>query len=127
MFSKYPNLKFVHSMLGGGFFAIANMVFPPKAKNVEALNRFETDNDEVLNSFRKNVYFEMSHAQPWGKKQLECAIAVLGADHIIFGTSYPVKKEWLIDGPGFVEELDITKKEKEMILSENAKRLYGIN
>ena len=126
MFSKYPNLRFVHSMLGGGFFAIANMMFPPKAKNEEALNRFETENDEVRNSFEKNIFFEMSHAQPWGKKQLECAVEVLGADHILFGTSYPVKKEWLIDGPDFIEALDITDEEKEMILSGNAKRLYCI-
>ncbi|MCD8078195.1 MAG: hypothetical protein LUE63_07470 [Lachnospiraceae bacterium] len=49
----------------------------------------------------------MTHAQPWGKEQLECAVKVLGADHIIFGTSYPVRREWLTDGPAFVRALDI--------------------
>jgi predicted TIM-barrel fold metal-dependent hydrolase len=126
MFTKYPDLKFVHSMLGGGFFAISNMIFPNKVRTTEAVSRFETSNDESRNSFENNVFFEMSHAQPWGKKQLECAIEVLGADHIIFGTSYPVKLEWLTEGPEFIANLDITQEEKDMILCENAKRLYLI-
>lgn len=126
MFTKYPNLKFVHSMLGGGFFAISNMIFPHIAKTTEAVSRFDSSNDDIMNSFVNNIFFEMSHAQPWGKKQLECAIEVLGADHIIFGTSYPVKKEWLTEGPEFVANLSITEEEKNMILCENAKRLYRI-
>lgn len=126
MFIKYPDLKFVHSMLGGGFFAIVNMIFPQKSKGTEAVNRFEIGNDDIMNSFKNNIFFEMSHAQPWGEKQLECAIEVLGADHIIFGTSYPVKKEWLTEGPKFVAELSISDNEKNMILCENAKKIYQI-
>jgi predicted TIM-barrel fold metal-dependent hydrolase len=127
MFTKYPNLKFVHSMLGGGFFAILNMMLPPKVKTKEAVSRFEEGSDDILNSLKNNIYFEMSHAQPWGKKQLECAVEVLGADHIIFGTSYPVKREWLIEGAEFVNNLSITEEEKHMILCENAKRIYHIS
>ncbi len=127
MFTKYPKLKFVHSMLGGGFFAISNMLFPYEGTARETVNRFETDNDHVRKCFENNIFFEMSHAQPWGKRQLECAIKVLGADHIIFGTSYPVKKEWLIKGTEFVASLAITEEERNMILCENAKRLYQIS
>lgn len=126
LFIKYPKIKLVHSMLGGGFFAISNMILPHKVKIAESVSRFD-ENDEILNGFKNNVFFEMSHAQPWGKKQLECAVEVLGADHVIFGTSYPVRKEWLIDGPEFVADLSITGKEKNMILYENAKRLYKIS
>jgi predicted TIM-barrel fold metal-dependent hydrolase len=68
----------------------------------------------------------MSHAQPWGKEQLECAVKVLGADHIIFGTSYPVRKEWLTGGPEFVRSLDITVEEKALILHENAEKIYHL-
>ena len=124
-FDKYPNLTFVHSMLGGGFFAIANMIFPHKGKQ-ERVQRFEGA-DDVKEQFKKHIYFEMSHAQPWGKDQLQCAINVLGADHILFGTSYPVRKEWLIEGASFVENLDITEQEKNLILYENAKRIYHLN
>ena len=68
----------------------------------------------------------MSHAQPWGKEQLECAVKVLGADHIIYGSSYPVRNEWLIDGPAFVRNLDISDEEKDLILEGNAMRLYHV-
>lgn len=125
-FKKYPKLKFVHSMLGGGFFAYKDLMLPYRAKNKEHINRFETENDEVRNYLENNIFFEISHAQPWGKAQLECAISVLGADHIIFGSSYPVRKEWLLEGADFVKQLNISDKEKELILYKNAKRLYNL-
>lgn len=122
-FDKYPNVKLVHAQLGGGFFALANMMFPKNAPG-EAVSRFKSDNDRIVEQFKNNLYFEMSHAQPWGKDQLECAVKVLGADHIVFGTSYPVRKVWLTEGVDFVKALDITEEEKAMILGENARRLY---
>ena len=63
---------------------------------------------------------------PGGKDQLECAVKVLGADHILFGTSYPVRPVWLLEGADFVRGLDITEEEKELILHENAKQLYHL-
>ncbi len=124
-FEKYPNIKFVHSMLGGGFYAISNMMFPHKAKK-ESVHRFKSDNEDIKEHFINNIYFEMSHAQPWGEKQLKCAIDVLGADHVIFGTSYPVRKEWLIEGVEFVRRLDISEMEKELVLGKNAEKLYSV-
>ena len=123
-FEKYPNVKLVHSMLGGGFFAIRHMMFPQKAKS-EAVSRFES-NSTAEEQFLDHIYFEMSHAQPWGENQLECAIRVLGADHILFGSSYPVRREWLTGGTDFVKGLAVSEEEKRMILGENAERLYGL-
>jgi hypothetical protein len=124
LFRRCPNIKMVHSMMGGGFFAIANMIFPNQAKGKEEVSRFKSDNGEIKERFQEHIYFEMSHAQPWGKEALECAVKVLGADHIVFGTSYPVRKEWLTGGVEFVKSLDITEEEKELILGKNAERLY---
>lgn len=124
-FDQYPNIKLVHSMLGGGFFAIKNMILP-KPSPTGAVSRFQTDTQQIAQHLQDNVFFEMSHAQPWGKEQLECAVKVLGADHILYGSSYPVRKEWLTGGPDFVRQLDIREEEKELILSGNAKRLYHL-
>ncbi|WP_099467597.1 amidohydrolase family protein [Konateibacter massiliensis] len=124
-FDKYPNLTFVHSMLGGGFFSVANMMFPKKSAG-ETVSRFQ-ESDTIKEQFQKHIYFEMSHAQPWGKEQLECAVSVLGADHIIFGTSYPVRKEWLTEGAEFVRQLNISSKDKELLLYQNAKRIYHLD
>ncbi len=125
-FEKYPNLTFVHSMLGGAFFAVADMLFPAQAKAHDKVQRFEVGANNVKEIYREHIYFELSHAQPWGKAQLECAVKVLGADHMIWGTSYPVRREWLLGGPQFVRNLDITQEEKDMILGGNAMRLYGV-
>jgi predicted TIM-barrel fold metal-dependent hydrolase len=113
-------------MLGGGFFTYINMMLPNQAKNQEQVSRFESGNSAIWKRFRNQIFFEMSHAQPWGKVQLECAVSVLGADHILFGTSYPVRKEWLLDGSEFVRQLDISQEEKESMLYKNAEKLYHI-
>ena len=125
-FTRYPNVKLVHSMLGGGFFAFTSLWFPKKPRVQERVSRFKDDNELVVEQLKNNVYFEMSHAQPWGKAQLECAVEALGADHILFGTSYPVRPVWLLEGAAFVNALDITDEEKELILHKNAERLYHL-
>lgn len=125
-FEHYPNLKLVHSMLGGGYFAIANMLMPHGPKRSEDVQRFQADGEAYAKHLANNVFFEMSHAQPWGKEQLECAIRVLGADHVIFGTSYPVRKEWLTEGVAAVRELDIPEASKDLVLAGNAERLYHV-
>ena len=126
MFAKYPHVKLVHSMLGGGFFAIAPMMMPHGASAGDASGRFANANSNVERQLKENLFFEMSHAEPWGKAQLECAVKVLGADHILFGSSYPVKKSWLLSGPKFIRGLDISQEDKAAILGKNARRLYQL-
>lgn len=125
MFAKYPNVKVVHSMLGGGFFAYLNMMLPQKPTSEEAVKRFD-DGDAARGWLRDNIFFEMSHAQPWGSDQLTCAVRVLGADKIVYGSSYPVRAEWMTGGAAFVRGLDISNEEKEQILWKNAARLYTL-
>lgn len=126
-FVRYSNLKMVHSMLGGGFFAIKQMLLPAAAKRTDKVQRFQADSGELAERLDQHIFFEMSHAQPWGKEALECAIKVLGADHVVWGTSYPVRREWLLDGPAFVRDLDLSQEEKDLLLSGNAHRLYHID
>ena len=126
MFEQYPNIRLVHSMLGGGFFAYTSLWFPKKPKVKEAVTRFKDDNERIVEQLQTNIFFEMSHAQPWGREQLECAVHTLGADHILFGTSYPVRPVWLLEGADFVRSLDISDEEKELILHGNAERLYHL-
>jgi len=126
LFEEFPRLRLVHSMLGGGFFTYMNLFFPEKSGKKEELGRFQVKNDGHRTHFKNNIFFEMSHAMPWGKTQLETAIKVAGADHIIFGSSYPVRREWLLDGPEFVRSLEIPEHDRSLVLSGNAMRVYGI-
>ena len=120
MFEEFPKLKLIHSMLGGGFHTHLSSLFPENSGD----GRFDTKIEQYKKYFSENIYFELSHAQPWGEKQLACAIAVIGADKIIYGSSYPVKVEWFAKGKNFIETLTISEAEKEQILSRNAQKLY---
>lgn len=124
LFEKYPHVRVVHSMLGGGFFAYLNLMLPPKTRTPDNSGRFDETAWLMRKYLEHNVFFETSHAQPWGKEVLECAIKVLGADHVVYGSSYPVRKEWLTGGPSFVKALDLSEEEKEQVLYKNADRLY---
>jgi uncharacterized protein len=125
MFEKFPNLKLIHSMLGGGFFAFANMLAPRKVGVKEEVERFEVA-DKVNGYLQRNIYFDMSGALQWGKDQLECAVKVLGADHILYGSSYPLRQEWFTKGVGYIKGLDIGEAEKNLILGGNAVKLFSI-
>ena len=124
MFAELPNLKMIHSMLGGAYYAFKEMLMPRDSGG----GRFQTAGiEEVRGYLQQNIFFEMSHAQPWGKEGLKMAAQILGADHILYGSSYPVKQVWMTGGPDFVRKAGLSGKEQESMLFENASRLYGIS
>ena len=125
-FERYPNVRMVHSMLGGAYFAFKEMLLPHGPKRPDASGRFQVDTETVSARLEKNIFFDMSHAQPWGPTLLSCAVEVLGADHIVFGTSYPVKREWLTEGVACVNAALVSDEAKRLMLGETAQRLYGI-
>ncbi len=122
LFIECPDLVMIHSMLGGGYYAFKDMLIPHGGGG----GRFDTsDSDRVQKCLDRNIYFEMSHAQPWGAYGIEVAAKILGADHIIYGSSYPVKEDWMLKGPAFVKELPIEEEAIALMLGENAQRIYG--
>jgi hypothetical protein len=46
------------------------------------MERFKTDADRFRGYFKENLFFDMLHAGPWGKEQVECAIKACDADHV---------------------------------------------
>ncbi len=122
MFAELPNLTFIHSMLGGGFYMYVSSLFPESSGD----GRFDNQSQHYLKYLTNNIYFELSHAQPWGDRQLACAISVLGAEKILYGSSYPVKEEWFSKGKDFINMLDISGEDKDKILRDNAQRVYKI-
>ncbi|MGN1276067.1 MAG: amidohydrolase family protein [Floccifex sp.] len=124
MFEECPNLKMIHSMLGGGYFAFKDMLIP----HGSGQGRFDASNGEAIRKYlNNNIYFEMSHSQPWGKDCLKVAAKILKADHILYGSSYPVKEDWMTKGPQFVADLDISFEDKEKMLYLNSVSIYGVH
>jgi predicted TIM-barrel fold metal-dependent hydrolase len=126
LLEELPNIKLIHTMLGGGFFAYINMLLPERTGMQEDIQRFDTGIEKIRGYLARNIYFDITHAQPWGKAQLECAVKTLGADHIVWGSSYPLRHEWLYKGADYIRSLEIGAKEKELILGENAQMLFKI-
>ncbi|AVW11414.1 amidohydrolase family protein [Lactiplantibacillus paraplantarum] len=123
LFVELPELQLIHSMLGGGFFTYKTMLLPHDSGN----GRFDTTNSvSVKHRLEHNIFYEVSHAQPWGTDNLEIAIKVLGAGNVIYGSSYPVKTSWMTAGPEMIKQLEVDTSVVENILSANAKKIYRI-
>ena len=125
MFEEFPNLRLIHSMLGGGFFAFADMLVPP-GTGKDAVDRFEDQTARIRRYLKENVFFDLSGAPQWGTAQLECAVKVLGADHILYGGSYPIRRDWFQQGVSYVRSLAISEADKALILGGNANRLFKL-
>ncbi|MEO0252287.1 MAG: amidohydrolase family protein [candidate division WOR-3 bacterium] len=126
LLDDFPNLVLIFTMLGGGFFAYTKMLAGERSKTWEEIERFDPAAEKVRKYLDKNIYFELTAPTIWSKHQLECAVKELGADHILFGSGYPVRREWLLKGVEYIRSLDVSEKEKEQILGENAISLFKI-
>ena len=128
MFDECPNLKLIHTMLGGNWFANYHIMAPTKFKKPEATSdRLDTSGSERIQQYLKNnIYFDLTHPASWGKKIIECAIETCGADHMLFGSTFPVFYNWMSDGIAFMKSLDVTAEEYELMMSGNAKRLFHL-
>ena len=126
LFEECPNLRLIHTMLGGGIFALTEQILPRKSKEREEIERFAQEVTKYKDFFRNNLYFDITTPLAWSKSQLECAVKELGADHILYGSSYPVRLDWVLNGVEHVKSLDISEEDKEQIFCGNAKRLFGI-
>jgi predicted TIM-barrel fold metal-dependent hydrolase len=128
MFDEFPNLKCIHTMFGGNWFANQKLMTPKKGKKAEAMLRLDCDEcDRITGYLENNIFFDTTHPASWGKDQVECAIKVSGADHILFGTSFPVFYNWMNEGVEFMKTLDITEEERALITSKNAIKLFNLN
>lgn len=127
MLDEFTNLKFIHTMMAGGLFAFADLITPKKSTIPTDLERFDpAASAKVKEQMKKHIFSDISHAPPWGEAQLECAVKVLGAENVIFGSSYPLRSEWLLKGVEFIENLEISDEAKALILGGNAQRLFNI-
>ena len=126
LFEECPNLKFIHTMLGGGIFTFTEQILPRKSKEREEIERFTPEIAKYKNFFQSNLYFDITTPLAWSKSQLECAVREVGADHILYGSSYPVRLDWVLNGVEYIKSLDIAEEEKEQIFCSNAKKLFGI-
>ena len=129
MFDEFPNLKFVHTMFGGNWFGLQEILAPHKStKKKEAMNRLATnvDHEAYTRYLENNIFFDMTHPMSWGKDQIECAVKVCGADHLLMGSSFPVFYEWMARSVESIDALDVTDEEKALMKGGNAARIFNL-
>ena len=128
MFNKYPNLIFDHTMMGGNWFGLQELCAPHASKKKEAMDRLqgEITREDYDKFLKNNIYFDACHPASWGISQLECAVKVCGADHILMGSSFPVFYWWLAKSVETINALNIPEEEKALIKGGNAAKLFNI-
>lgn len=128
MFDRFPNLRFIHTMLGGNWFANTALLTPHASNKKESMLRLDSTGGEKIKSYlENNIFFDLTHPHSWGKDQVECAIKVNGADHYMFGSSFPVFYGWMSQGVEFLtNQVELSEADRELVLSGNAKRLFGL-
>jgi predicted TIM-barrel fold metal-dependent hydrolase len=127
LFVDVPSLRLIHTMFGGNWFANANILTPKKSVKKEAMERLSTSGaEQIQEGLKNNIFFDMTHPHSWGKDAVEAAVKISGADHLLFGSSFPVFYGWMKQGVEFVNELDVTQAEKDAMLFENAKAMFKL-
>ena len=127
LFDRFPDLRLVHSMLGGGFFAYVNMLFPPRlAAYHDEVDRFDADTEKLRQQLKTNLHFDLSGAPQWGTAQLRCAIETLGAGNILYGASYPIRRDWFFQGPDLMRSLGLSAEDEALIMGGNARRIFKL-
>jgi predicted TIM-barrel fold metal-dependent hydrolase len=128
LFEEIPNLRFIHTMLGGNWFAAQEIMTPKIPKNKEKMNRLSLiGGDTIKKRLNENIFYDLTHPHSWGKDQIEAAIKISGADHYFFGSSFPVFLSWMSQGVDFIKnEVEITDEQRNQIFYENAKKMFNL-
>jgi predicted TIM-barrel fold metal-dependent hydrolase len=126
LLDEFPNLKFVPSQMGGALWAFTNFVKVPRTGAKEDVGRFDSNPEKINGYLNRNIFFDITTPTQWTKAQLECAVKEVGADHILYGGSYPIRPDWFFNGIQHIKSLNISEREKNLILGENATKLLRI-
>ena len=121
-FEKLPGLKVIHSHLGGmapymmGRIDTAFKRYK-KVVHMEA-SRIPSE------AYREHVYVDTLavHAPA-----IRCAHEYMGIDRLLFGTDYPHRASGTVEeNLTILDKVGFTQKQKEKVLSKNAKKLFNL-
>lgn len=125
VFDRLPNLKI---MLGHYGEALPFMIdrMDSMAKQGEAGSLVEKGGECNRHPgkyyFQNNIYVTTSGN--FSKAAFICTKERLGMDHILFGTDFPI--ESYKTTMEFLDSMEMTQKEREMLFFKNSERLFGI-
>jgi aminocarboxymuconate-semialdehyde decarboxylase len=125
---QFPNLMLVASHLGGGICEVLGRLDYNYELQKQGFYTRDEDSEEMSidhppSYYLQRVYFDsVSYYLP----ALQCALATVGADHILFGTDAPPLTPLKQRGLDLIDALDLAAADKENVLAGNARRLLGL-
>ncbi|MFC2060491.1 amidohydrolase family protein, partial [Chloroflexota bacterium] len=114
----FPTLKFINGHIGGVWAYMSTRLLNPSNPIWDT----GVNPSEGLGQ----LYFDIAPSR-WEQPQITCATALLGADHLLFGSDFPsTDPRALVVNQKLVNGLDIPAEDKEKIFSGNAIKLFKI-
>ena len=123
LLERFPDLILILAHLGGTLPFLARRIdlgfevphFPDKYRQVP----------HKPSEYMKKLYVDT--ALGWHKPAFECARALVGIEHIVYGTDYFMQgSEFMNWTNAFLDSLDLSKGDKEKIYSGNAERFLKL-
>ena len=118
LLDKFPGLKIISSHLGGTLPYLAERLDRgfqayPECKGIK----------KTPSEYLKEIYYDCVLFDP---KTVEFAVSTMGPSQFMVGSDYPHQIGSLENAVGVVDALNLPETEKNMIRSDNARRLFGI-
>ena len=123
LLERFPDLILILAHLGGTLPFLARRIdlgfdVPHFSDKYKQIPRRPSE-------YLKKLYFDT--ALGWHKPAFECARALVGIEHLVYGTDYFMFGSTFMDWTNaFLEGLDISRAEKEKIYSGNAERFLKL-
>jgi predicted TIM-barrel fold metal-dependent hydrolase len=117
--SKYQEVKFIFGHFGG----VTPFIKDRFDSTYQMLRQraIVKDLGALPSEILKQVYVDTSGVQ--SPSMLKMALEVFPAERILWGSDFPAKRD-LANSIKAIEELEITKKDKEAILRKNLERVF---
>lgn len=132
VFERFPNLAFVTHHLGG--------MIPYYAKRIEGMNAEVARYQALGISGQSPVQLTGDIADHFKRfyndtmvndslPAMECGLDFFGAEHLMYGTDFPMGphdgEDWPVDVLNTIRKLDISESDRDLILGGNLLRLTG--
>jgi aminocarboxymuconate-semialdehyde decarboxylase len=115
VFERHPKLRFIGPHTGSAFIGLLERL----DHGFYLFHECREHITKLPSVFAKtNLYYDTCS---FSKSFIEMAIREIGVDRFLFGTDYP----FIIEGPGYIEALDLPHAQKAMIFGDNALKLFG--